>query len=54
MNSNLNPLTKCTSSSSTKFKDPPMEHLSNDHKGHPNQHENSDKLYDEMGNPVVN
>ena len=31
-----------------------MEHLSNDHKYHPNQHENSDKLCDETGNPVVN
>ena len=32
----------------------PMEHLSNDHKDHPNQHENSHKLCSEMGNPVVN
>ena len=31
-----------------------MEHLSNDHKDHPNQHENSDKLCDEMGHPVDN
>ena len=31
-----------------------MEHLSNDHKHHPNQHENSDKLCDEMGHPVDN
>ena len=29
-----------------------MEHPSNDHKDHPNQHENSDKLCDEMGHPV--
>ena len=25
-----------------------MEHLSNDHENHANQHENSHKLYDEM------
>ena len=31
-----------------------MEHLSNDHKDHPNQHENSDKLCEEMGHPVDN
>ena len=31
-----------------------MEHLSNDHKDHPNQHENSDKLCDEMGHPIDN
>ena len=31
-----------------------MEHLSNDHEGRPKQHENSHKLCDETGNPVVN
>ena len=31
-----------------------MEHLSNDHEDHPNQHENSHKLCNEMGYPVVN
>ena len=31
-----------------------MEHLSNDHKNHPNQHENSHKLCDEMWHPVLN
>ena len=31
-----------------------MEHLSNDHKDHLNQHENSHKLCDEMGHPVKN
>ena len=31
-----------------------MEHLSNDHKDHPNQHENSNKLCDETGHLVVN
>ena len=31
-----------------------MEHLSNDHKDHPNQHKNSHKLCDETGHPVVN
>ena len=30
-----------------------MEHLSNDHKDHPNQHENSHKLCEETGHPVV-
>ena len=31
-----------------------MEHLSNYQKDHPNQHENSHKLCNEMGHPVVN
>ena len=31
-----------------------MEHLSNDHEDHPNQHKNSHKLFDETGHPVVN
>ena len=31
-----------------------MEHLSNDHENHPNQHENSHKLCNETGQPVVN
>ena len=31
-----------------------MEHLSNDHEDHPNQHENSHKLCDEIGHSVVN
>ena len=31
-----------------------MEHLSNDHKDCLNQHENSHKLWDETGYPVVN
>ena len=31
-----------------------MEHLSNDHKDHPNQRENSNKLCDETEHPVVN
>ena len=30
----------------------PMEHLSNDHEDHPNQHANSHKLCDETGHPV--
>ena len=30
-----------------------MEHLSNDHKDHPNQHENSHKLCNETGHPVL-
>ena len=28
-----------------------MEHLSNDHEDHPNQHKKSQKLYNEMGHP---
>ena len=31
-----------------------MEHLSNNHEDHPNQHENSNKLWDETRRPVVN
>ena len=31
-----------------------MEHLSNDHEDHRNQHKNSHKLWDETGHPVVN
>ena len=51
--SNLNTLIKLTSSSgSTVQKYPPMEHLLNDHKDHPNQHKNSHKLWVELGHPV--
>ena len=31
-----------------------MEHFSNDHEDHSNQHENSHKLCDETGHPIVN
>ena len=31
-----------------------MEHLSNDHKDHPNQHKNSHKLCNETRHPIVN
>ena len=31
-----------------------MEHISNDHKDHSNQHENSHKLWDESVHPVGN
>ena len=31
-----------------------MEHLSNDHEDHSNQHRNSHKLCDEMGHLIVN
>ena len=31
-----------------------MEHLSNNHEDHPNQHENGNKLWDETRRPVVN
>ena len=31
-----------------------MEHLTNDHKDHPNQHENSHKQCDETGQLIVN
>ena len=31
-----------------------MEHLSNDYEDHPNQHENSHKLCNETGHPIVN
>ena len=31
-----------------------MEHLSNDHEDHPNQHKNSHKLCDETGHPIMN
>ena len=54
INSNLNPLTKFTSSRSVRHKDHPMEHLLNDHKDCPNQQENNYKLYDETGHPVLN
>ena len=30
-----------------------MEHLSNDHKDRPNLHNNSNKLCDEMGHPLL-
>ena len=57
MNSNLNPLTKFTSSRGTEFKDtpppPPMENLSNDHEDHPNQLKNSHKSCGEKGYPAL-
>ena len=31
-----------------------MDYLSNDHEGHPNQHENSHKPGNETGHPVLN
>ena len=31
-----------------------VEHLSNYHEDHPNQHENSHKLCEETGHPIVN
>ena len=31
-----------------------MEHLSNDHENHPNQHKDSHKLRNKMGHPIVN
>ena len=31
-----------------------MEHCSIDYEDHPNQHENSHKLGDETGHPIVN
>ena len=55
INSNLNPLTKFTSSSrSTEFKDslPPMEHLSNDDEDRPSQQKNSYKLCNKKGIPL--
>ena len=30
-----------------------MEHLSNDHEDHSNQHKNSHKLCNEMGHPIL-
>ena len=30
-----------------------MQHLSNDHEDHPNEHGNSHKLYDKTGHPIV-
>ena len=48
ISSNLNPLTKFTSSN------PLMEHLSNDHEDSLNQHDNNHKLCDEMGHPIGN
>ena len=51
----MNSLTKFTSSSrTTKLKNIfPWKHLSNDHEDRPNRHENSHKLYDETGHPVL-
>ena len=31
-----------------------MEHISNDHEDHTNQHQNSHKLCSETGHPVMN
>ena len=56
INSNLNPLTKLTSSSrSTEFKNIlPWDISQMITKTIPNQHENSYKLCNEMGYPIVN
>ena len=54
INSNPNPPAKFTSSSrSTEFKDILPWNISNYHKDHPNQHENSHKPRDETGHPVL-
>ena len=57
INSNLDPLTKFSSSRSTEFKkNPPMEcidTLLNDHDDRSNQHENSHKLCHEKGHPLL-
>ena len=54
INANLDPLTEFTSSSrTTEFKDPPMDRLSDDHKGHPNQHNNIHNLCNETGLPLL-
>ena len=55
INSKLNLLTKFPSSSrSTEFKDILPWNISNDHEGHPNQHENSHKQCDETGRTILN
>ena len=46
-----NPLLKSVSPKISRY--PPMEHLSNDHNNHPNQHKNSHILYNETGHPIV-
>ena len=46
-----NPLLKSVSPKISRY--PPMEHLSNDHNNHPNQHKNSHILCDETGHPIV-
>ena len=52
--SNLNPLKNSLAAAKVHRvqKYPPIEHLSNHHEDHQNQHENSYKLFDETGNPV--
>ena len=53
INSNLNQLTKFTSrSGNTKFRDI-LEHLSNDHRDHANQQENSHRLCSEMRHSLL-
>ena len=58
INSNLNPLTKFTSSSSEGLSLKISSHGTSlkwsSHEDHLNQHENSHKLSDETGHPVVN
>ena len=55
ISSNLNPLKNSLAAAKVHWvqKYPPIEHLSNDHEGIQNQHENSYKLFDETGNPVL-
>ena len=54
LNSSLNQRTKVPSSRGTAFTDihPSMEHLPSNHRGCPNQHKNSYKLYNETGHHV--
>ena len=53
-NSNLNPLVKSLAAAEApSLKISSMEHLSNDHNDHPNLYENSHKLCDEAGNPLL-
>ena len=59
INSNLNPLTKFTSSRAAAVEALSLNisshgtSLKNDHEDHPNQHKNSHMLCDETGHPVL-
>ena len=54
INSNLNTLiVSLAAPEALSWKIPPMEHLSNNHKDHPNQHKHFHKLCNETGHPVL-
>ena len=53
INSNLKPQNSLAAAEARGLRYLPMEYLSNVHEDYPNQHENSRKLCNEMGHPLL-